>query len=178
VTLLLIVLMQNFAVMDSNNTAYEPLRRAFMPEHTSEECDAEKPLVPGNEIEKKQSHAHDTSKINGVGSQKSGARVALRVFALMLSLSILAVQGRTLSVWFETRKDGSLNKINGMTMRAWAWLDSTPTWVIFAISSFATTVHLFALGSLCSIVCSTPSAEFDLSTDEDAVSKLAREQLA
>jgi hypothetical protein len=146
-------LSQAFTTMEPSNTAYEPMRHGCVGEPISEPYDPEKPLVPESQQHAKaERRLRNPNKTLKERTKANSLRLALRAVSLVLSISILAVQAHTLDVWFETRKDVSSTRVNGMTMQAWAYLDSKPTWVMFATSIFASVIHLFALGSLCAIV--------------------------
>lgn len=139
--------------------AFEPFRHGQALEQVPEPYDPEKPLVPDSEKPRSIRQQYDVTHHSKSRAAPNYVRITLRTVALALAISIMAMQAHSLYVWFSTRKDNSLTRTNGMTMKVWAVLDPWPTWITLGASVFAALVHIFALFSLCPFVSAFQSSK-------------------
>ncbi|KAJ9608776.1 hypothetical protein H2200_006547 [Cladophialophora chaetospira] len=130
--------------MDRRQSAgYEPYRhRDFQ-----EPDDAEKPLVPetDNHMPVHQQQPRNLSS----RAARNPIRVGLRILALIITVTILAMQAHSTYVWLQTRRNTQLNSTTHLHTRVWAVLDIWPTWTMLGVSLLAVMVHLVSFLALC-----------------------------
>lgn len=87
----------------------------------------------------------------------NSARIALRVVALVLALSVIGVQAHAAIEWNRTRDQMVQDPSNGFRSRAWpAETDLWPTWTNIIAGGIAAIVHISALVTLCGGVRAFP----------------------
>ena len=129
-------------------SAYEPFKHA----RDADDDNPEKPLVRDAVDGKNHMRVQNARRQASRGAPHI-VRAILRTIVLLVAVTILAVQGHSMSVWLDTRHQSAYNPKTRLRTTLWAHLDSGPTWTMLIAALIAVVVHFLALLTLCLPVC-------------------------
>jgi hypothetical protein len=125
--------------------------------HQATSYDRSNPVENGDEVEKRLvPEAHNTKqtrpKDRGNHRLFEGIRVGLRACALILTISVLAVQAHSYYVWDTTSDETTVDAQTLVRIRLWPILDLSPVWTMLAVSAVTILIHVMAFGTFCGCV--------------------------